>query len=124
MPDNPLDRDDVQGPSPTGDVRGPASGPLPPPGPRRQPFPSWKQALVTTFGGVVLAITACFGVLVSFGNNFERGGDPVFTPIAAIVFIVAVLVVLVGFVLILIRALRGRDQQTDAGGVDRPGGQP
>jgi len=113
-PDDPLEPRDVASAPP---------GPVEPAGPPRQPFPSWKQALVATFGGLALAVTACFGFLISFGNNFERGGDPVFTPIAAIVFVVATLVMLVGFVLILMRALRGRRQESRAGGDIGPPGE-
>jgi len=82
---------------------------IPPPGPPdapRQRFPSWKQALVTFFGGIVLAATACFGFLVSLGGNFERGGDNVITPLTAILFFVGVIALLVGLVFVIIRVAR------------------
>ncbi len=69
-------------------------------------FPSWKQALLTFFGGVVLAGTGCFGFLLSLGSNFERGGNAVFTPIAAIAFGIGLLTILVGFVFAIMRTVR------------------
>jgi hypothetical protein len=75
-------------------------------------FPSWKQALITFFGGIVLAGTSCFGFFVSMsGGNFERGGVDLLTPLAAICFLISLLVILVGFVLIIIRALRPSEKR-------------
>jgi O-antigen/teichoic acid export membrane protein len=79
-------------------------------GPEKGKFPSWKQALITFFGGIVLAGTSCFGFLVSLGGNFERGGDDILTPLAAIVFCVSLLVILVGFIFIILRALRPKEK--------------
>jgi hypothetical protein len=78
------------------------------PAPPRQRFPSLKQALVTFAGGIVLSATACVGFLISLGGNFERGGDEIVTPLAAILFCVGVLGFLVGLILLIIRIVRGR----------------
>src|SRR5262249_23719621 len=81
-------------------------------------FPSWKQALITFFGGIVLAGTSCFGFLVSLGNNFNQGGDAV-TMIAAIGFGASLLMILVGFVFLIMRIVRA---MTEKG--PRPGPPP
>src|SRR5262245_23935912 len=91
-----------------GNLESPAPGVAPTAPP--QPFPSWKQALVTALGGVVLAVTACFGFLVTLSGNFERGGNAFWTPLAAILFCVGLLMILVGVVLVIWRALRGPTQ--------------
>jgi hypothetical protein len=87
--------------------------PLPPapPAPPRQRFPSWKQALVTFFGGIVLAATACVGFLASLGGNFEHGGDDFLTPLAAILFGVGLLAIFVGFIFTLMRAIRAMTEK-------------
>jgi hypothetical protein len=56
----------------------------------------------------VLSATACVGFLISLGGNFERGGDEIVTPLAAILFCVGVLGFLVGLILLIIRIVRGR----------------
>ena len=70
----------------------------------RQRYPSWKQVLVMLLGGLVLAVTACVGFLVSLGGNFERGGN-VLTPVAAILFGGGVLAFVIGLVMLFIRLL-------------------
>ena len=57
----------------------------------RQRYPSWKQVFVMLFGGIVLAVTSCFGFLVAISSNSHRGGDAVLRPLAAILFCVGVL---------------------------------
>jgi hypothetical protein len=69
----------------------------------RQSFPSWKQALVTFGGGFVLAISACFGFLVTLNINGPSSAINVF---AAIMFGVGVIAILVGVVFVLILILR------------------
>ena len=72
----------------------------------RQRFPSWKQALVTLGGGIALSATACVGFLMSFGSNFQRGGDSLFTPLTAIMFFVGLIVVLLGLVFVIVCTIR------------------
>ena len=92
--------------------------------PRRR-FPSWKQALVTFFGGLVLAATACVGFLISLGGNFERGGDAVQTPIAAILFFIGLVACIAGVVFLIIRMVRAaREKNDDSAVADRPDQQP
>ena len=69
-----------------------------------QRYPSWKQVLVMLLGGLVLAVTACVGFLVSLGGNFERGGNDL-TPLAAILFGAGVLASVIGLVMLFIRLL-------------------
>jgi hypothetical protein len=78
----------------------------PSPSAASQRFPTWKQALLMLLGGIVLAVTACFGFLISFGSNFERGGDAFFTPAAALLFVAGVIITLVGAVFVTIRTAR------------------
>jgi hypothetical protein len=82
---------------------------LPPatPAAPQQRYPGWKQALVMFLGGVVLAASACVGFLVSLGGNFERGGDDFWTPVTIILFFAGLLLTAVGFVLLIVRLLRG-----------------
>lgn len=79
----------------------------------QQRFPTWKQVIVMLAGGFVLAITACVGFLASFSGNFERGGDTLLTPIAAILFFVGVLAFLGGFVLLIVRGIRALTQKNE-----------
>jgi hypothetical protein len=58
-------------------------------------FPSWKQALITFFGGFVLAGSTCFGFLLSL-----EGHDNLAT-ILAVGFIGSLLMVLVGFIFVI-----------------------
>jgi hypothetical protein len=74
-------------------------------------FPSWKQALITFFGGIVLAGTSCFGFFVSLSGNFERGGDNFFTPLTALLFCASLIAILVGFVFIILRLVRGASER-------------
>ena len=91
-------------------------------------FPSWKQALITFFGGIVLAGTSCFGFLLSLGNNFEHGGDNFLTPLTAILFCGSLAAILVGFIFIIMRALRGSSEKGPRPPIDipppPPGGPP
>ena len=81
-----------------------------------------EQALVTFLGGIVLAATACVGFLTSLGGNFERGGDPVLTPLAAILFFVGVVTFLVGVVFLIVRFARARtEKKNDPRVPDQPG---
>jgi hypothetical protein len=73
-------------------------------------FPSWKQALITFFGGIVLAGTSCFGFFVSLNGNFERGGDNFFTPLTALLFCASLIAIFVGFIFIILRLVRGSDK--------------
>jgi hypothetical protein len=93
-------------------------------------FPTWKQALVTCVGGLVLAGTSCFGFFLTLGGNFEHGGNDVLTPLAAIGFGVGILALAVGFVFVLMRLLRGLTEKKPTppagplpgGGTDAPVG--
>ena len=69
--------------------------------PPKQRFPSWKQALVIFCGGIVLALSSCAVFLV----NLNAGGN--LPAVFAGGFIAGVIASLVGFVLVLIRAIRG-----------------
>jgi hypothetical protein len=91
--------------TPTGPYIPPPLPPAPPPGPR-QPFPSWKQALITFFGGVVLAATSCVGFLASLGGNFEHGGNDFWSPATAILFCAGLLAIFVGFIFLIMRTAR------------------
>ena len=71
--------------------------------PPKQRFPSWKQALVILCGGIVLGASSCALFLANF-NLHASGNLP---GIFAVGFIVGVLVTLVGFLLVLVRAIRG-----------------
>jgi hypothetical protein len=72
----------------------------------RQPFPTWKQALITFFGGIVLAATSCVGFLASLGGNFEHGGNDFWSPATAILFCAGLLAIFVGFVFLIMRTAR------------------
>jgi hypothetical protein len=87
---------------------------VPAPPPEAQRFPTWKQVLVMLGGSLLLAASACFGFVVSLGNNFNQGGDPVLTPLTAILFFVGVVGFLVGLVMLIIRMVRR------AGGARKP----
>ena len=78
--------------------------PISPKGPSQR-FPTWKQALLIFAGGIVLAVSACFGFVISASSNFERGGGP-FTPLAALLFVAGAIVTVVGAVLVIIRMVR------------------
>lgn len=77
-----------------------------PPAPDQR-FPTWKQVVVMVGGGLLLAATACFGFVVSLGNNFNSGGDSLLTPLTALLFFVGVLGFLTGLVMLVIRMIRG-----------------
>ena len=63
-------------------------------------FPSWKQALITFFGGAVLAGTTCFGFMLSL-----EGNDNLAT-VLAVGFIGSMLMILVGFIFIIMRLVQ------------------
>jgi TRAP-type C4-dicarboxylate transport system permease small subunit len=68
-------------------------------------FPSWKQALITFFGGIVLAGTTCFGFLLSIESNDNL-------PAAmGIGFGISLLIVLVGFVFVILRLVRAMSEK-------------
>jgi predicted Co/Zn/Cd cation transporter (cation efflux family) len=97
--------------------------PPPSPPPPRQRYPTWKQVLVMLLGGLVLAVTACVGFLMSLGGNFERGGNDL-TPIAAVLFGAGVLAFLIGvvmlFIRLLLRASAKREPPASGGGGTAP----
>jgi hypothetical protein len=78
-------------------------------------FPTWKQALVTCLGGVVLAGTSCFGFFLTLSGNFERGGDNVLTALTAIGFGIGIVVVGVGIVFVLMRIVRAMTEKRPSG---------
>jgi ABC-type spermidine/putrescine transport system permease subunit I len=63
-------------------------------------FPSWKQALITFVGGIVLAGTSCFGFLLTLESN-----DSLST-ITATAFGVSLLMIFIGFIFIILRIVR------------------
>jgi len=67
-------------------------------------FPTLKQALITFFGGIVLAGTTCFGFLATLGN-LERSDGGAISTVMAIGFCASLLAILVGFVFIIIRMI-------------------
>jgi hypothetical protein len=67
----------------------------------KQRFPSWKQALVILSSGIVLALSSC----AIFIANFNTSGS--LPAVFAGGFIIGVIASLVGFVLVLVRAIRG-----------------
>jgi hypothetical protein len=72
----------------------------PPPPPIR---PTAAQALVTLFGGLLLAGGSCAGFLTTL--NFNGGSDSVNT-VFAIGFILSLVVAVVGVVLVIVRVVR------------------
>jgi hypothetical protein len=88
----------------------PSYPPAPPPPhqvPSSQRFPTWKQALVMLFGGIALAVSACFGC--AFTVDLARGSSSRFDGLATLLGIVAfggLCASLVGVVLVLMRILR------------------
>jgi tellurite resistance protein TehA-like permease len=71
--------------------------------PPRQRFPSWKQALLILCSGIVLGASSCALFLANF-NLHASGNLP---GIFAGGFIAGVIATIVGFLLVLIRAIRG-----------------
>jgi hypothetical protein len=82
----------------------------PPPAPRlpsSQRFPTWKQALVMFLGGMALALSACFGCLLTLGSGGRY--NPSLENVGIFLGILAfagLLASLVGVVLVLMRMLR------------------
>jgi hypothetical protein len=87
-------------------------------------FPSWKQALVTCFGGLVLAGTSCFGFFLTLSGNFEHGGNDVLTPLTAIGFGIGMVALGVGFVFVLMRLLRALMDKKPTPPTTPPAGPP
>ena len=63
-------------------------------------FPSWKQALITFIGGVVLAGSTCFGFLLSLEGHDNLAA------MLAVGFIASLLMILVGFILVIMRVVQ------------------
>jgi len=63
-------------------------------------FPSWKQALITFLGGIVLAGSTCFGFLLTLERN-----DGLNT-VLAVGFGLSLLAIFIGFILVLLRIIR------------------
>jgi TRAP-type C4-dicarboxylate transport system permease small subunit len=63
-------------------------------------FPSWKQALITFFGGIVLAGTSCFGFLMTLESNNSL------STVTAIGFGVSLLMIFIGFIFVILRIVR------------------
>ncbi|HTC93364.1 MAG TPA: hypothetical protein VK699_07930 [Terriglobales bacterium] len=69
--------------------------------PPQQRFPSWKQALLILFSGIVLAGSSC----ALFLANINAGGN--LPAVLAGGFVIGVIATLLGFLLMLVRAIRG-----------------
>jgi hypothetical protein len=69
--------------------------------PPKQRFPSWKQVLVILCSGIVLALSSC----AAFLANINASGN--LPAVFAGGFIAGVIATLVGFVLFLVRVIRG-----------------
>jgi hypothetical protein len=67
----------------------------------RQRFPAWKQALLILAGGIVLAASSCAAFL---GTMDSRSALPV---VFAVGFFAGVAGMIVGAILVLVRAIRG-----------------
>jgi TRAP-type C4-dicarboxylate transport system permease small subunit len=68
-------------------------------------FPSWKQALITFFGGIVLAGTSCFGFLMTLESNNSL------STVTAIGFGVSLLMILIGFIFVILRIVRAMTEK-------------
>ena len=83
--------------------------PAPPPAvPPSQRFPTWKQAFVMLLGGSALAISACFGCLITLTSNGGRANASL-EGLAIVLGILAfggLLAAGVGVVFVLMRMLR------------------
>ena len=92
--------------------------PPPPPAPPTQRFPSWKQAFVMLLGGAALAISACFGCMITLMSNGGRANASL-EGIALVLAVLAgggALAAIVGVVLVLMRMLRALFATKDASG--------
>ncbi len=63
-------------------------------------FPSWKQALITFVGGIVLAASTCFGFAVTLEDNSWL------PQLMATGFIGSLIVIVVGFIFMIMRIVR------------------
>jgi len=70
--------------------------------PPKQRFPTWAQALLILCSGIALGISSCAAFLSTFSNTSSN-----LPGVFAGGFIVGGIAALVGFVLVLIRAIRG-----------------
>lgn len=82
-----------------------------------QRFPTWKQAFVMFGGGLVLAISACFGCLFTLDVSGRGNASPqIFTITLAILAFGGLIATLVGVVFVLMRLLRALFSKKDASG--------
>jgi hypothetical protein len=72
----------------------------------RKAWPSWTQAIVIFFGSFVLALSGCFGMILSFDMGQYRDYEGIAMGVASITFLVGLLGLLVGGVLFLMKLLR------------------
>jgi hypothetical protein len=98
---------DIVPPSVPSAPSAPASPPSPPPpppaAPVREPWPSWKQVAIMFGGGFLLALSGCFGMLLSFDyGDYET----VTMVVTSIVFLIGLLAFLIGSVMFLMKILR------------------
>jgi len=63
-------------------------------------FPSWKQALITFIGGVILAGSTCFGFLLSLEGHDNLAS------FLAFAFVGSVGVIVVGFIFVIMRIVQ------------------
>jgi hypothetical protein len=68
-------------------------------------FPSWKQALLTFVGGIVLACSTCFGFVVTLESNDSLGAA------MALGFAASLLMIFVGFILVILRIVRAMTEK-------------
>ena len=69
--------------------------------PPQQRFPSWKQALLILGSGIVLALSSCAMFLANMNASGNLPG------VFAGGFLVGVIATILGFLLVLVRAIRG-----------------
>lgn len=81
-----------------------------------QRFPTWKQAFVMFGGGLVLAVSACFGCFFSLDFGGRNTAPQIVTITLAIIASGGLLATLVGVVLVLMRILRALFAKKDATG--------
>jgi small-conductance mechanosensitive channel len=77
-----------------------------PAAPARQPWPSWKQVMVMFGGGFLLALSGCFGMIVSFDMGGYQDYETVMMAVTSIVFLIGLLAFLIGIVMFLMKILR------------------
>lgn len=72
----------------------------------RQPWPTWTQAIVIFIGSFVLAVSSCFGMILSFDMGDYKEYEGVAMGTASIVFLISLFGLLVGAVMFLLRLVR------------------